>query len=158
MRTLGRSRGGGGGGGEGGNDGGGCLGWVVAAIVGFALSAVFVGLVLLIVYAADRPARIAARPAMEAEYAKLTRFLADHGDVVTMVGMQDEFKKVRQGKRMVTRENVWLICRFKDGYVIEVPQRHEDPTARVPQEGESWRLAVRKSEYRAWFELAEKID
>lgn len=91
------------------------------------------------------------------EIQNLEKFLQKHGSTVTVVRMQDESKREQNGKYMRTVERTWYICRFLDGYTVEIQQRHLGPTQQVPLPGEKWTLEIWKSELSCSLYFKEKV-
>jgi hypothetical protein len=81
------------------------------------------------------------------EQARLECFLADHGNVVKIIRMQDELKRELQGKSINTVRRVWFTCQFPDGYTIEIEQSHGGPTRQVPLVNDRWRLNIWNEEF-----------
>ena len=97
-------------------------------------------------------------PGIQAERQEMERFLADHGDVVTVIASHDEFKKVSSGKYGYRIDgHVWLTCKFEDGYAIDVEQ-HRQPIARFPLEGERWRLRIYTNDLNSVFYFYERVE
>lgn len=76
----------------------------------------------------------------ELERQRIEKFLIDHGDVVKIIRIHDEFKDHTHKNKITTVRRVWLTCQFLDGYNIEIEQLHGDSIARVPMVGERWRV------------------
>lgn len=132
--------------------------FAIGGLIGLLIAGAFVGTIVGIIVVANNAHINSYKPVVAAEKAALEQFLVDHGDVVALTGLQDEFKKITHGKRTTTQERVWRLCQFKDGYTVEIEQRHNGPTARVPLEGEHWRLKIWVGTTSTGLYLYEKVD
>lgn len=71
------------------------------------------------------------------------KFLTEHGDKVTILALHDEFKEVRVAKRYETHGNLRHLCKFPDGYVVELTTRSDEKSiTRVPFPDEEWQVRI----------------